>query len=65
MSALILVQMILPLIPQITTGVAELWKFINTVRTAAQQSAEWTPAMEQQYQDALKATASDPAYQPD
>lgn len=64
-AALALVQVILPLIPSITTGLAELWQFINTVRAAAQQTAEWTPEMEAAYQASLKATATDPAYQPD
>ena len=64
-AAIVLVQMILPLMPQIITGAEELWKFISVTRSAAQQSAEWTPALEAQYQAALKATANDPAYQPD
>ena len=64
-AALVLVQMILPLMPQIITGAEELWKFIATTRKAAIQSTEWTPVMEAQYQAALKATATDPAYQPD
>jgi hypothetical protein len=64
-AALALVQIILPLIPQITAGAEELWAFVNTVRSAAQQSAVWTPELEAQYQASLKATATDPAYQPD
>lgn len=64
-AALALVQIILPLIPQITEGVTELWAFVNKVRAAAQQSREWTAEMELQYQASLKMTATDPAYQPD
>lgn len=64
-ATLLIVNGLLPLLPSITTGAAELWKFITTVRTAAQQSNEWTPALETAYQQALLATANDPAYQPD
>lgn len=64
-AALALVQVILPLLPSIEAGAVELWNFINTVHTAAQQTGEWTPELEASYQAALKATATDPAYQPD
>jgi hypothetical protein len=64
-TALALVQIILPLLPSIETGAVQLWNFINSVRSAAQQSAEWTPALEQAYLAALAATKTDPAYQPD
>lgn len=64
-AALALVQVILPLIPKITEGAEELWAFIKRVRSAAQQTTEWTPELEAQYQASLKATANDPAYLPD
>jgi len=64
-AALALVQIILPLLPSIESGAVELWNFINTVRGAAQQSAVWTTDMEASYQATLKATTTDPAYQPD
>ena len=64
-TALALVQILLPLLPSIETGAVQLWNFINSVRSAAQQSGEWTSEIEAAYRAALQATSTDPAYQPD
>jgi hypothetical protein len=65
MQALALAQLLIPLIPTIASGVEHLIAFIGSVRAAAQQTGEWTPAMEEAFRAALLATKTDPAYQPD
>jgi hypothetical protein len=64
-AALALLPTVLTYLPTIESGVEHLWAWVNGVRTAAQQSAEWTTEMENQYRAALIATGKDPAYQPD
>lgn len=64
-AALALLPVVLQYLPTIETGVEHLWSWINSVRSAAQQSSEWTEELEAQYRAALQATGSDPAYQPD
>jgi hypothetical protein len=64
-AALALLPVVLQYLPQVTTGVEQLIAWIGGVRTAAQQSGEWTPALEAQYRASLFATTSDPAYKPD
>jgi len=64
MTALALAQIAIQLLPTVTTGVEELIAFINTIRSAAQQSGEWTPAHEDAYRASLFATTKDPAYAP-
>ena len=56
---------LIQLIPVVTAGVENLIAFIQSIRTAAQQTAEWTPAMESAFLDALLARANSPAYKPD
>ena len=58
-------QIAMQLLPYITTGAKELWAFITKVRGAAQQSEEWTPAMELLFQQRLIDHQKEPAYQPD
>lgn len=53
------------LLPLVTTGVPEFIAWIQSLRAAAQQSGEWTPAQELSYRAALFAKMQDPAYQPD
>ena len=65
MSAIAIAQIAIQLLPTVETGVSELISFINTVRSAAQQSGEWTAAIEAAYRESLFATTSDPAYKPD
>lgn len=60
-----LLPVVLQYLPTITTGVEHLWAWVESVRTAAQQSGEWTDAMESNYRATLIATGRDKAYQPD
>lgn len=64
-NALALVQIIMPLLPTITTGVNHLIAWIQSVRTAAQQANEWTDEMEIAFRKSLEETKTNPAYQPD
>jgi len=64
-AALALIPLILQLLPQITVGVQELIAWIDSIRLAASQTSEWTPALEAQYRAALFAKTGDAAYAPD
>ena len=64
-AALALLPVVLQYLPTVETGAEHLWAWVEGVRSAAQQSAEWTPEMESQYRTALIASGKDPAYQPD
>jgi len=57
-SILALLPQLIALIPTISTGVGNLIAFIASVRTAAQQSAEWTPSLETAFISAVIAKAS-------
>jgi hypothetical protein len=66
MSAIIaLLPGIIALIPTITTGIASLIAFISSIRTAAQQTGEWTPALESLFLDSLIAKGSTDAWKTD
>jgi hypothetical protein len=56
------IQAILAIVFPAVTALIDL---IGKIRAAAQQSDEWTPAMEAQFQDLLTATATLPHWQPD
>ena len=64
-ALLLLLPQIIALLPTVTTGVQYLIQWIASIRGAAQQSGIWTPELETAFLDALLATATDPAYQPD
>lgn len=64
-AILAILPQIIALIPIITTGVEHIIAWINSIRTAAQQTGQWTPALETAFLEALIATKLDPAYQPD
>ena len=64
-AALALLPVILQYLPTITTGAEHLWAWVQGVRTAAQQSSEWTADHEAQFRAALAASGQDPEYQPD
>jgi len=64
-AALALIPQVVALIPTVKVGVQHLIEWVREIRTAAQQSGEWTPDLEMQFQAALTARVSDPAYQPD
>jgi len=53
-------QMILPLLPTIAGDVTSLISWIGSIRSAAQQTGEWTPTMETAFRNALVACAHDP-----
>lgn len=62
---LIIAELALKFLPLITTGAEHVWNFITSVRSAAQQTGEWTPAAEAAYQQRLLAKADAPQSQPD
>lgn len=64
-AILALLPGILALIPSISNGVEQLIALIGSIRTAAQQTGEWSPELETQFLNALLATKTDPAWQPD
>lgn len=64
-AALALLPVVLQYLPAVETGAEHLWAWVESLRTAAQQSAEWTADLETQYQAALLARTSSAAYQPD
>jgi hypothetical protein len=56
---------LIALLPSLLAALPSLWTMIQSIRGAAQQSGEWTPELETQYQNALMATKTDPAWQSD
>ena len=60
-----LLPIVLQYLPTIETGAEHLWAWVMSVRSAAQQSGEWTDENESQFRAALQASGKDPAYQPD
>ena len=65
MTTAALIQLAIAILPLVETAVPQFIAFINSLRSAAQQSNEWTPAQEAAYRAALLAKTGDPAYQPD
>lgn len=63
MGAAAALQIALGLLPSVTTGVSELIAWINSLKSALQQSGEWTDIMDLQYRQTLYAKTNDPAYQ--
>ena len=64
-SILALLPGLIALIPTITTGISSLIAFIAAIRSAAQQSGEWTPELERLFVDNLIAKASTDAWKTD
>lgn len=64
-AALALAQIIIPLLPTIAGDIAHLVAWIQSVRSAAKQSGEWTVEMDQSFRNALIATGREEAYQLD
>ena len=60
-----LVALILANLPTIITAGEAGWKFIQSVRTAAKQSGEWTDEVEAAFQAKLAAESITPAWLPD
>ena len=66
MPALIaLLPQLLALLPTAVVGVEHLVAWIASIRTAAQQSGEWTADMEAAYVQGLYTLARRPSMQPD
>jgi hypothetical protein len=57
--------LILPYLPQMISAGEKLWSLVSTVRSAAQQSGEWTPDHEAQFQAGLVAMGQAPESLPD
>lgn len=64
-AILVLLPQLIALIPTLSVGVANLISFIASVRSAAQQSGEWTPELEKQFVDTLIARGSTDAWKTD
>ena len=60
-----LITLILTNLPTIISAGEAGYKFIQAVRASAQQNAEWTPDMENQFQALLAQETIDPAWLPD
>lgn len=60
-----LVLPILAALPQVMTGAQHLIAFLREARAAGQQTGEWTPEMDAQFEAELARRAHDPAWQPD
>jgi hypothetical protein len=66
MAALLaLLPQLIALIPVVSTGVGDLIAFISSIRTAASQTSQWTPALEAQFVNALIAKGSTNAWMTD
>ena len=60
-----LIALVLANLPTIIQAGQAGFKFIQSVRAAAQQAGEWTDAQEAEFQAKLAAQALDPAWQLD
>lgn len=65
MTAAQIAQLAISLLPLVQTGVTEFVAWLETLRTAARQTAEWTPDQDAAFTSALYAKTNDPRYQPD
>ena len=65
MQTIALIELGLVLLPKVTVGVTEFITWLGALRTAAQQSGEWTPAYEAQWRGGLLSQKLEPAEIPD
>ena len=65
MQAAALAQLAIVMLPLIETGVSQFIAWITELRTAVQQSGEWTAAQEAAFRAALLAKTGDAAYGPE
>lgn len=56
---------ILANLPALIAAGKSIFDLVNSIRTAAQQSGEWTTEHESQFQALLVASATAPEWQPD
>lgn len=64
-AILLLLPQLIALIPQIGTGVGQLIAFIAAIRSAAQQTSQWTPELESLFVNTLITKASTDAWKTD
>lgn len=64
-AVLALLPQLMALIPSITVGVQHIILWVQSIRSAAQQSGEWTPELENQFIAMLVSTTTNPAWMPD
>ena len=64
-AILALLPQLIALIPLISTGVGELIAFISKIRSAAQQTSQWTPELEAAFINAVLAKGSTDAWKTD
>lgn len=64
-AAIAIIAQILPLLPTIGGDISALIKWISSIRTAAQQSGEWTPELEKAFIDNLILRATAPQWMTD
>jgi hypothetical protein len=64
-AALALASTIIAALPTIEGDISGLISWIGSVRSAAKQSAQWTPELETDFLEALLASAKTKAWQPD
>jgi hypothetical protein len=63
--ALAIIQVLIPLLPQIGGDIAALVRWMSSIRTAAKQTGEWTDELDQKFRAAVIAAGhEDPAWQP-
>lgn len=62
---MILLPQILLAIPKVEVGVESLIAWVQSLRTAAQQSGDWTAEQEAAFLESLIARRTDRAYLPD
>lgn len=65
MSASAILTVALQLLPLVQTGVQEFITWLETLRTAAKQTGEWSADQDAAYSAAIAAKKNDPAWQPD
>lgn len=65
MTTAAIIQLALALLPLVQTGVPQFIAWIESLKSSAQQTGEWTDEQEAAYRAALFAKTGDPAYAPD
>ena len=59
------IELALALLPKVTVGITQFVAWIATLKSAAQQSGEWTPEYDAQWRAGLLSQNLDPAEFPD
>jgi len=65
MPASAILQLALAILPLVQTGVLDFIKWLNSLKTAVEQTGEWTDEQEAAFRAALFAKTGDLAYGPD